>query len=641
MTVLEFLVALLIIIVAVFVVRRLLGIDRGRWFATLAAVVAGEAGAGAIIRSIYGSVEDIPAAGVIGLWALTTVFAMLVVVLIELLTAPWTRGGRRGVPHPIKGTRELVRRGLRYLEVGRIVIRRGLLRRGGGRDEEVGGSRLGRSLRATFEDAGGLFVKLGQAMAQQPQLVTRAVAAELTSLQERAAPADPAAARAVIAEELGAPEEVFAEIDATPLGAASIAQTYLARLPDQREVVVKVQRPGVAASIECDLDILQRLAHRLHRRTAWAQTLGLRELIAGFDERTREELDFRIEGASVMTARRGLRESDPVCVPGVLEGFTTSRILVLERAPGGSIGAPGAFDGWDPERRQALADGLLGLMLRQMLAGEQFHADPHPGNVFLRPDGRLELIDFGAVGRLDPYERAGLVDLLRGLQGEDASLVREGVLRIGTITRSVDEDALDRDLARLLTRSFRPDGTLNPELFEELLFVLREFGIVLPRSTTTLFRTLVTLLGTLEVIAPGYRIADAASRVGGELVAEQALPTSPSELLMNAAMNNATIMRRLPQEVDAIARRLLHGDLRTRVSLLSEPEDVRVARGMVNRLVMGIVASAIALASAVMLAADSPPVQGYRLVNTLGGIGLFFSVLVLLRLLAQILRDRE
>ena len=638
---LELLVAILIVIVAVFVVRRLLGIDRGRWFTTLVAVLAGEAGAGAIIRAVYGDVSDIPAVAVLGLVALATVFAMLFVVLIELLTAPWTRGGRRGVPHPIRGTRELVRRGLRYIEVGRIVVRRGLLRRGGGRDEEVGGSRLGRSLRATFEDAGGLFVKLGQAMAQQPQLVSRPVAAELATLHERAAPADPAAARAVIAEELGVPEDVFAEIGSTPLGAASIAQTYLARLPEGREVVVKVQRPGVAESIHCDLDILERLAHRLHRRTAWAQSLGLRELIAGFDESTREELDFRIEGASVLTARRALRDSDPISIPDVLESFTTARVLVLERAPGGSVGARGAFDGWDPERRRVLADGLLGLTLRQMLAGEQFHADPHPGNVFLRPDGRLALIDFGAVGRLDPYERAGLVDLLRGLQSEDASLVREGVLRIGTITRSVDEDALDRELARLLTRSFRPDGTLNPELFEELLFVVREFGIVLPRSTTTLFRTLVTLLGTLEVIAPGYRIVDAAPRLGGELVGEQAIPTSPSELLMSAALNNATIMRRLPQEVDAIARRLLHGDLRTRVSLLSEPEDVRVLRGMVNRVVMGVIASALALSSAVMLAADSPLVQGFRLVNVLGAIGLFFSVLVLLRLLVQILRDRS
>src|SRR6185437_2022023 len=122
-------------------------------------------------------------------------------------------------------------------------------------------------------------------------------------------------------------------------------------LPDERDVVIKVQRPGVAESIECDLDILRRLANRLHRRTAWAQSLGLRELVAGFDQRTREELDFRIEGASGRAVRRALRDTDPICVPEVLDGLTTSRVLVQARADGASIAAPGAFDGWDAERR--------------------------------------------------------------------------------------------------------------------------------------------------------------------------------------------------------------------------------------------------------------------------------------------------
>jgi ubiquinone biosynthesis protein len=471
--------------------------------------------------------------------------------------------------------------------------------------------------------------------------VTRPVAVELASLHDSAAPADPDAARAVISEELGPVDEVFEDISSTPLGAASIGQTYLARLLDRREVVVKVQRPGVAESIDCDLDILRRLANRLHRRTAWAQSLGLRELVAGFDQRTREELDFRIEGASGRAVRRALRDTDPICVPEVLDGLTTSRVLVQARADGASIAAPGAFDGWDAERRTALADGLLSLMLRQMLGGERFHADPHPGNVFLRPDGRLELIDFGAVGRLDPYERAGLIDLLRGLSTEDPAAIREGVLRIGTITRSIDEDSLDRDLARLLTRATGADGTVSPELFEDLLFVLREFGILLPRSTTTLFRTLVTLLGTLEVIAPGYRVLDAAPRVGGELMRDEAMPTSPSEFIMRAAVQNAAVMRRFPQHVDAISRRLLRGDLRVRASLLSEVEDVRVLKGLVNRVVVGVIASALALSSALMLGANVQPILGFRLVNLLGAVGLFFSILVLLRLLVQILRDRE
>jgi ubiquinone biosynthesis protein len=193
----------------------------------------------------------------------------------------------------------------------------------------------------------------------------------------------------------------------------------------------------------------------------------------------------------------------------------------------------------------------------------------------------------------------------------------------------------------LLSRTRGANDTLNPQLFEQLLFVVREFGILLPRSTTTLFRTLVTLLGTLEVISPGYRVIDAAPRVGGEIVREESLPASPSEFIMRAAMLNATAVQRLPQQVDAISRRLLRGDLRMQASLLSDAEDVRIIKGFVNRIVMALVASAIALASALMLAANSPPVLGFRLVNLLGAIGLFFSTLVLLRLLVQILRDRD
>jgi ubiquinone biosynthesis protein len=331
-----------------------------------------------------------------------------------------------------------------------------------------------------------------------------------------------------------------------------------------------------------------------------------------------------------------------IVVPAVIEGLSTQRVLVEERAPGRGVGALDAFADWDDAKRTLLADGLLSLMIRQMLSGEPFHADPHPGNVFLRPEGRLELIDFGAVGRLDPYERAAFLDLLRGVQGQDPPLLREGLLRIGTPARPVDEEALDRELARLLSRGVGPDGRLNPRMFEDLLFVLRDFHIVLPRSTTTLLRTLVTLLGTLEVIAPGYRVTEATQRLSGELLAVPEVPHDLRELVTDQAARNAHIIQRLPREVDALVRVLLRGDFGARVRLWSDEEDVRVVRGMINRAVMAIVASALSVASALMLSAGSAPaLNGVPVVNVLGAIGTFFGVLLLLRVVIQIVREGE
>jgi ubiquinone biosynthesis protein len=630
------LIGILIVVLAVIVVRRLLGIRRGRWITTLVAVIIGEAAAGLVIKAVYGSISGDRRFGVILLaWALVVLFAMIVVVLVEVLSRGQV-SRRRRIPHPVQGLRRLYRRTRRYAQVARIVMHRRLY--GAAGDPAAGPRRL----RAALEDAGGLFVKLGQALADQPQLVGPAVAAELAGLQDEAVPADLDAARVVITEELGPWDEVFAEMSSTPLGAASIAQTYLGRLHDGREVDVKVQRPGVADSVQCDLDILRRLVDRLDRRTTWAPSMGLKELVAGFDERTREELDFRIEAANAIAAQRSLDPGDPVRIPRIIDTFTTARVMVEERAEGRPVGSPGIFEGWTAERRGALADGFLTFTIRRMLAGEPFHADLHPGNVFVRPDGLLELIDFGSVGTLDPYERSGLVDMLIGVQREDPTLLRQGLFRIGTPTRRIDEDALDRELARLLSSGRQQGGVVSGQLFDQVLLVLRDFGILLPRSTATLFRALVTLLGTLRVIAPGYDITAAAGRVGADLSSDDGPPSNLSDLVSKTALNNALVLRRLPQQVDALARSLLHGDLRTRVSLLSEPEDVRVARGMVNRLVMGIIASALALAAAIMLSAGSAPtVSGFRVVNLMGAVLLFFSVLLLLRLVVQILRDRE
>ncbi|MGW2824250.1 ABC1 kinase family protein [Streptomyces sp. NPDC001443] len=633
------LVSLGIVLAAAWILRRFMGFDRGRWVTTVFAVVIGQGATIGILQVVAGDVGTLPWSWVpVGL-AMVACLSMLAYTLMQMLLPVGRRPPTALLLHPLAASRRFGARTARHVEVLWYALRSGLLR-GGPDDPGTLGSRLGRALATTFEDAGGLFVKLGQAMAAQPQLVTPRVAAQMSRLNEQAAPSDPDAVRRAIEDELGDPSRVFARFDAEPAAAASIAQTHFATLHDGREVIVKVRRPGIRASVERDLDILRRLVERLDRRTTWAKSLGLAELTAGFAEATEAELDFRFEAANVLAARAALREHDPITVPEIMEEYTTARILVEERVPGRSISTPGILDGLEGGQRSSLADALLGLLVRQMAEGERFHADPHPGNVFFRPDGRLALIDFGAVGRLNRFERGGLIDLLRGLQAEDPSLLRQAALHIGTQTARVDGDALERELAGLLARATLPDGRLNSAIFSEFVMVFRDFGIVLPRSTTTLFRTLVTLVGTLELIDPGYELVAGIRRVGGEVAARQMLPSSVTEFVQQELLTTAPVLKRLPKDLDDLARSLVRGEIRTRVSLLSEPEDFRAVRCLVNRSLMAVIGTGMGVASSLLLTVPQSS-GGIGLVSVLGGIGLAFSVLMMLRVLTQILREQE
>ena len=628
------LITLGIVVFAAWLIRRLLGIQSGRWGATIAAVLIGETVTVGVLLLVTGRVIDLD-------WYWYPIGCGLVVVLSMATLAAFELARRDrpprpfAIPHPMRAVRRRLHRTRRYIQVSAIAIRNGLLSSLGD-DPANRGVAVGRALRATFEQAGGIFVKLGQAMASQPQLVSPAVATELARLQEQAAASDPAAAMQVLHDELGPVEDIFDTFDTEPIGTASIGQTYFATLRGGERVVVKVQRPGVQESVAGDLEILTRLAARLEHRAAWARSLGMTELVAGFAESTREELDFRIEAANCDDTVTELRESDSITVPAVHRELTTARVIVQERVMGRSIGTPGALDALSAHTRKKLADHLLALIARLMLDGRRFHADPHPGNVFIGDDGRLALIDFGSVGRLNRYERLGLLDLFRGLRAEDPALMRQAALRFGAPTTRVDTDALDRELARLLTRAILPGGRLNPAAVGDMVVVFRDYGIRLPRSITALFRTLFTIMGTLEVLSPGYDLIGAINRLAGDLGGSAPTFTSVQQFVQDQAVT----LTRLPGDIDELVRTFARGDLRTRVSLFSEPDDVRVLRTMVNRAVLSGIGAVLLIGSTILLTV-SGVTQTEDALRAIGGLGLAFGSLLLLRTVIQILRERD
>src|SRR6516165_3074023 len=334
---------------------------------------------------------------------------MLIAVLLELLARPGRLAAvesrlRAGpIPHPIRSLRQRAARTRRYLQVTRIAARHGLSSYLGGRGPGADESRpLARNLRVALEEAGGMFVKLGQVLSTRADLLPPDFIVELSRLQDHVAPADPAAIEALLTAELGAPpHRVFASFDPAPLAAASIGQAHRARLSTGELVIVKVQRPDARALVERDLDILLRMARALEARAGWARQVAVAEMTRGFAAALREELDFRIEARNLAA----VASSSRVRVPALYQQWSTGRVLVMEYLDGVSVRHAEPVLAETNADRHGLACGLLGSMLRQVMLEGTFHADPHPGNVLVLRDGQLALIDFGSVGRLDPLQQ--------------------------------------------------------------------------------------------------------------------------------------------------------------------------------------------------------------------------------------------
>jgi ubiquinone biosynthesis protein len=298
-----------------------------------------------------------------------------------------------------------------------------------------------------------MFVKLGQVLSTRADLLPPDVIAELSGLQDHVSPASPGAVQELLAEELGTPAaEYFKSFDPEPIAAASIAQAHRAELATGEQVVVKVQRPGVRALVERDLDILLRLAQALHVRASWAREFGVLDLADGFATALREELDFRIEARNIAAVAGG--GSGEIRIPAVYSA--TSRVLVLEWLNGVNVrDAGGQLADCD---RLALARGLLATMLRQMMIEGTFHADPHPGNVLVLRGGALALIDFGSVGRLDPLQQAALRRLLVAVARRNATELHNALLELAAVRTPANEDVLERALAQFMVQHLGHGG---------------------------------------------------------------------------------------------------------------------------------------------------------------------------------------
>ena len=558
--------------------------------------------------------------------------------------------------HPVRDLRARLGRTKRYFEIVVIAVRHGLGPYLRGRRSAAGvlpqrRAELARSLRMALEDAGVTFVKFGQMLSTRRDLLPTDVIDELARLQQRVAPVPWPAVHAVLEDELGAVESTFAAFDQTPLAAASIAQVHRARLCTGEDVVIKVQRPGIADAVDRDLDIVRRLAGSIEARrrrgvsvletidAGGPRGLNAVELADGFARAIREELDFRVEArniAAVTAAARRRGDEGAVHLPVVHERLSSRRVLVMERLDGLALGEADAVLDARGIDRHALACGLLDTLLRQIITDGVFHADPHPGNVFLLPDGRLGLLDFGSVGRLDVLVRGALQQLLAAIQLGDPNALRDALLELAQPAEMPDEQRLTRDVGQFMARHLSPGVGPDVSMFTELFGLVAEHGLTIPPEAGAVFRALATLEGTLAQLDPGFDIVAEARSFAKSQLEPTALHHAARDELVAALPK----LRHLPGRLDHITEAVEHGRLSVNVRLLADERDRRVITKMLDLVLLAFLASATGIMGALLLNADGGPLvtTTVSLFQLLGYNFLVVSLLLVLRVLFVVFR---
>jgi len=582
------------------------------------------------------------------------IVAMIVIVAAEMLVPSGTGPGPLEV---IRGARSAMARFRRYWQISHIAARHGLgpYLRGRRRQEDARGpAALALSLRRALEEGGVTFTKLGQLLSTRRDLLPEEFISELARLQDRAEPAPWEQVEEVIAQSLGAPGQVFAELQQEPAAAASIGQVHKARLRRDggvnAEVAVKVQRPGIRATVEQDLDILQRLAVRLERRARWARAVGAASLARGFAAAMREELDFRVEARNTAAVavtwagqQRAVGGGASVTLPAVYEQLCTEHVLVIEWLDGVSLRAAAQLIDDRGLDRTALSRALLRSMVYQITEGGVFHADPHPGNVLLLTDGRLAMLDFGSVGRLDTRQRLALQDLLLALGRGDPAAFRDALLELVTRAEEIDELLLERALGQFMARHLTGGTAATPEMFTDLFRLASRFELVIPSEIATVLRALGTLEGTLTLLTPGVDIAAEAHAYAADRVSGQIAPKAVKKTAADELTELLPVIRRLPRRFDRVTGALEQGRLGLNVRLFADERDRRVVTGLTNQFLLAFLGTASGIVAALLLGAPGGPkvAPTVSLYQIIGYNLLILAAILVLRVLFTIFRNRE
>ena len=482
-------------------------------------------------------------------------------------------------------------------------------------------------LRLALGELGVSFTKLGQTLSTRADLLPADIIAELSKLQDSAPCVPLAAVERVIIEDFGAPPDgIFARFDPTPMASASIGQVHAATLRDGREVVVKVRRPGIVEQVDVDLEILRSIVDWVQQHTAMGEDYDLHPVVDEFAYTLHDELDYVREAQNAVRFRRAFADDPGIHIPRVHEDYSTHRVLTLERVTGIKISDVEALDRQGISRR-AVAENAVRSFLREVLEFGFFHADPHPGNYFVQPDGSLAIVDFGMIGRVSEVTQNRLLRAGLAALHQDSEALAEELYALGVAGRRAQRAAFQKDLDHLIGHygGYSLSELSARVVVEELVRVVFRHKLQLPAELALLLRVSTMSEGVGLSLDPAFHYFDYASPIFRSSWKQRRSLSANLERLGRTASDAAELGIALPRRLDLLLGRLERGEMQMTVQHRGLDRVTREFQRMTNRLALSVILAAsvvaVGIAAGVRREVTGDPVLAWLL-----RLGLVFSV---------------
>jgi predicted unusual protein kinase regulating ubiquinone biosynthesis (AarF/ABC1/UbiB family) len=458
-----------------------------------------------------------------------------------------------------------------------------------------------------LEAMGPTYVKLGQVLASRPDLLPEPYLKSLARLQDNVKPFPYADVERIVSEELGVRiSKAFSHFDTEPIAAASLGQVHAAALRDGRRVVVKVQRPDIAAQIADDFEVLAQIAEFAEQHTDFGRRYRVLGMLEEFRIALKQELDYEREARNLVAVAENLREFELIDVPQPIADYSSRRVLTMDYVKGRKVTSLGPLARLELNG-SALADELFKAYLKQVLVDGLFHADPHPGNVFLTDDGHIALLDLGMVGQTTPKMRENLLKILLAVSEGKGDEAADVLIAIGEKDEAFDAAPFRRGIGQLVAR-MQDAGLHQINVGAMLLRIQRlasECGLFVPSELTLLGKTLLQLDEVGTILDPAFDPNAAIRRSAGEIMSQGLERDATHGSALASLLEMKHFVGQLPSRLNRIMDAIVNAELEMKIRVVDANLMVEGFQKIANRIASGIVLAALIIGAALLMRVET------------------------------------